>query len=156
MHCVDLDESFQTHIYLQNLASIQLRTSPLKSLSPLSPFPARRTSAIGGGIQAREAAQPRLRRRRRRRGGRVRGRRRVRVRILGGRVPGPGRNLLLLNLLKKGMLRKLSKLKRTHSKELVFFFCFFFLFVFFMSMLSKYNYQNVCKHNNLSKWTKYD
>ena len=30
MHCVDLDESFQTHIYLQNLASIQPRTSPLK------------------------------------------------------------------------------------------------------------------------------
>ena len=30
MHCVDLGESFQTHIYLQNLASIQPRTSPLK------------------------------------------------------------------------------------------------------------------------------
>ena len=30
VHCVDLDESFQTHIYLQNLASIQPRTSPLK------------------------------------------------------------------------------------------------------------------------------
>ena len=30
MHCVDLDESFQTRIYLQNLASIQPRTSPLK------------------------------------------------------------------------------------------------------------------------------
>ena len=30
MHCVDLDESFQTHIYLQNLASIQPRTSPVK------------------------------------------------------------------------------------------------------------------------------
>ena len=27
--CVDLGESFQTHIYLQNLASIQPRTSPL-------------------------------------------------------------------------------------------------------------------------------
>ena len=26
VHCVDLDESFQTHIYLQNLASIQPRT----------------------------------------------------------------------------------------------------------------------------------
>ena len=30
VHCVDLGESFQTHIYLQNLASIQPRTSPLK------------------------------------------------------------------------------------------------------------------------------
>ena len=30
MLCVDLDESFQTHIYLRNLASIQPRTSPLK------------------------------------------------------------------------------------------------------------------------------
>ena len=31
VHCVDLGESFQTHIYLQNLASIQPRTSPVKS-----------------------------------------------------------------------------------------------------------------------------
>ena len=30
VHCVDLDESFQTHIFLQKLASIQQRTSPLK------------------------------------------------------------------------------------------------------------------------------
>ena len=30
VRCVDLDERFQTHIYLQNLASIQPRTSPLK------------------------------------------------------------------------------------------------------------------------------
>ena len=30
MHCVDLSESFQTHIYLQNLVSMQPRTSPLK------------------------------------------------------------------------------------------------------------------------------
>ena len=30
MHCVDLGKSFQTHIYLQNLVSIQPRTSPLK------------------------------------------------------------------------------------------------------------------------------
>ena len=32
VHCVDLGESFQTHIYLQNLASIQPRTSPVKSV----------------------------------------------------------------------------------------------------------------------------
>ena len=30
MHCVDLGESFQTHIFLQHLASMQQRTSPVK------------------------------------------------------------------------------------------------------------------------------
>ena len=30
VHCVDLGESFQTHIYLKILASIQPRTSPVK------------------------------------------------------------------------------------------------------------------------------
>ena len=30
VHCVDLGESFQTHIHLQNFASIQPRTSPVK------------------------------------------------------------------------------------------------------------------------------
>ena len=30
VHCVDLGESLQTHIYLQNFVSIQPRTSPLK------------------------------------------------------------------------------------------------------------------------------
>ena len=30
VHCVDLGESFQTHIFLQNLGSIQLRTSNVK------------------------------------------------------------------------------------------------------------------------------
>ena len=30
VHCVDLGESFPTRIYLQNLASIQPRTSPVK------------------------------------------------------------------------------------------------------------------------------
>ena len=30
VHCVDLGESFPTSIYLQNLASIQPRTSPKK------------------------------------------------------------------------------------------------------------------------------
>ena len=34
MHCVDLGESFQTHIHLQNLASIQPRTSPVKFARP--------------------------------------------------------------------------------------------------------------------------
>jgi len=36
VHCVDLDESFQTHIYVQNLASIQPRTSPVKFARPLA------------------------------------------------------------------------------------------------------------------------
>ena len=30
VHCVDLGESFPTHIFLQNFASIQPRTSPVK------------------------------------------------------------------------------------------------------------------------------
>ena len=30
MHCVDLGESFPMHIFLQNLASLQRRTSPVK------------------------------------------------------------------------------------------------------------------------------
>ena len=37
MHCVDLGESFQTHIYLQNFASIQPRTSPLTFAGSLLP-----------------------------------------------------------------------------------------------------------------------
>ena len=34
VHCVDLGESFQTHIFLQKFASIQPRTSPLKFARP--------------------------------------------------------------------------------------------------------------------------
>ena len=36
VHCVDLGESFQMHINLQNLASIQPRTSPLKFAGELT------------------------------------------------------------------------------------------------------------------------
>ena len=36
VHCVDLGESFPTSIYLQNLASIQPRTSPKKFASSSS------------------------------------------------------------------------------------------------------------------------
>ena len=40
VHCVDLGESFPTHILLQNLASTQPRTSPLKfARSPLTDPP---------------------------------------------------------------------------------------------------------------------
>jgi hypothetical protein len=48
VYCVDLGESFPTNIYLQNLASIQLRTSPVKfACSPRTdpPGPLRRTVA---------------------------------------------------------------------------------------------------------------
>ena len=45
VHCVDLDESFQTHIYLQNLASIQPRTSPLKFLEQVHLAAASRPTA---------------------------------------------------------------------------------------------------------------
>ena len=44
MHCVDLVESFQTHIYLQNFVSIQPRTSLVKfarsprTVCPCKPF----------------------------------------------------------------------------------------------------------------------
>ena len=37
VHYVDLDESFQTHIYLQNLASIQPRRSPVKFARAVEP-----------------------------------------------------------------------------------------------------------------------
>ena len=36
VHCVDLGESFQTHIFLQNFVSIQPRTNPLKFAKFLS------------------------------------------------------------------------------------------------------------------------
>ena len=38
VHCVDLGESFPTNIYLQNLASIQPRTSPTETI-PDTPIP---------------------------------------------------------------------------------------------------------------------
>ena len=54
VHCVDLGESFQTHIYLQNLVSIQPRTSPLKLWPPQV---AEATSAAGAELgQFEEAA----------------------------------------------------------------------------------------------------
>ena len=49
MHCVDLGESFPTHIYLQNLASIPPRTSPLQTAAaaaPGSPARQRRRASI--------------------------------------------------------------------------------------------------------------
>ena len=48
VHCVDLGESFQTHIFLQNLASIQPRTSPFKfARSPRTDPPGALTVLFG-------------------------------------------------------------------------------------------------------------
>ena len=59
VHCVDLGESFQTHILLQNLASIQPRTSPVKfarslAMQPRSSQRAWRTPR-GLGVHGRRA-----------------------------------------------------------------------------------------------------
>ena len=48
VHCVDLGESFPTHLYLQNLASIQPRTSPIKfACSPCTDPPGSTTPRAG-------------------------------------------------------------------------------------------------------------
>ena len=56
MHCVDLGESFPTHIYLQKSASIQPRTSPVKfARSPCTDPPGstrRRRRRVGNGSGA--------------------------------------------------------------------------------------------------------
>ena len=52
VHGVDLGKSFQTHIFLQNLASIQPRASPVKTRSGADTDPARRRE----GTAARDAA----------------------------------------------------------------------------------------------------
>ena len=50
MHCVDLGESFPTHIHLQNLASIQPRTGPFKfARSPRTDPPGNATAAFNLG-----------------------------------------------------------------------------------------------------------
>ena len=56
VHCVDLGESFQTHIYLQNVASIQPRTSPVK-FARRSRRPARVAAGRGRG-RSRRAPSP--------------------------------------------------------------------------------------------------
>ena len=60
VHCVDLGESFQTHIFLQNLASIQPRTSPVKF--------ARSSAAIAASPAASPASRGKARGERPRRG----------------------------------------------------------------------------------------
>ena len=59
VHCVDLDESFQTHIFLQNLASIQPRTSPVAADDHRAPYGGGRTGATDAWGGARwEAGLP--------------------------------------------------------------------------------------------------
>ena len=65
MHCVDLGESFPMHIFLQNLAPIQLRTSPVKvACSPRTDLPVRIiiiiiTDLPGGRLLVREVGERR-------------------------------------------------------------------------------------------------
>ena len=57
MHCVDLGESFQTHVYLQNFVSIQPRTSPVKFAVWMPGF----LMQSSGGGQAEHGAAAELR-----------------------------------------------------------------------------------------------
>ena len=50
VHCVDLGESFQTHIELQNLALIQPRTSPVKFARSVIDGAANSRSKLPGGL----------------------------------------------------------------------------------------------------------
>ena len=49
VHCVDLDESFETHIYLENFFSIQPRTSPVKFAERRVLQPAGRSAPLAPG-----------------------------------------------------------------------------------------------------------
>ena len=71
MHCVDLGESFQTHIFLQIVASIPPRTSPVKfarSLAMQQPA----SAAVVGSADRRGAGRPERRQPRATRRGRGR------------------------------------------------------------------------------------
>ena len=59
VHCVDLGETFQTHIYLQILTSIQPRTSPVNF--GRSSIAASRPYSEGRGSGARQPARPSVR-----------------------------------------------------------------------------------------------
>ena len=60
MHCVDLGEIFPTNIYLQNLASIQPRTSPVKFARSCACELAYRSSAAEAGPRTRLANKKKL------------------------------------------------------------------------------------------------
>ena len=60
VHCVDLGESFPTHIYLQKSASIQPRTSPVKfARSPCRDAARRPPSGSDRPLEARAEERPR-------------------------------------------------------------------------------------------------
>ena len=83
MHCVDLGESFPTHIFLQNLASIQPRTSPVKFARSSNAA----ASCAAGPRRCRSCGRPSAGRRAA--GGSPRASRR-RSRSAPSRGPGPG------------------------------------------------------------------
>ena len=60
VHCVDLDESFQTHIFLQNLVSIQPRTSPVKFAASREAAEAADGDVARGGVVLAGVWRPQL------------------------------------------------------------------------------------------------
>ena len=105
VHCVDLGESFQTHVYLQNLASIQPRTSPLKFARSTDPRVGRELPPPGPGVPH----EPRDRRDRgerpragQRRPGRQRGPRKI---ALGVMVSNIGKILQIFSGLVLGCIK---------------------------------------------------
>ena len=60
VHCVDLGESFQTHVYLHNVASIQPRTGPVKFATShrIPRLPPRSTHAARDDSRGREGRAP--------------------------------------------------------------------------------------------------
>ena len=61
VHCVDLGESFQKHVYLENLASIQPRTSPVKFAGGGGQIgEGYGFRSVSGRLAPRHQAQPRL------------------------------------------------------------------------------------------------
>ena len=61
VHCVDLGESFQTHIFLQNLASVQPRTSPVKFARPLAMQPLSSPGRLDDGSTLAASPRPEVR-----------------------------------------------------------------------------------------------
>ena len=56
MHCVDLGESFQMHIYVQNLVLIQPRTNPVKFARSSIPQTAAKATSAGNYADSLAAA----------------------------------------------------------------------------------------------------
>ena len=58
VRCVDLDESFQTHIFLQNLASTQPRTIPVKFARSGNAADVKSREGPAAGPSARRSGKP--------------------------------------------------------------------------------------------------